>query len=91
MNAQTEFQVDMTKLGHKIDTSKLTCAITAPSGKNVPSKIISHNETFRILYTPFEGELLNVEKFPKIIIKFQLVVTQSSLIMTICQYQDHHL
>lgn len=78
MNAQTEFQVDMTKLGHKIDTSKLTCAITAPSGKNVPSKIISHNETFRILYTPFEGELLNVEKFLKIIIKFQLVVTQSS-------------
>lgn len=57
MNAQTEFQVDMTKLGHKIDTSKLTCAITAPSGKIVPSKIISQNETFRILYTPFEGEL----------------------------------
>lgn len=55
MNGQTEFQVDMTKLGHKIDTSKLTCAITAPSGKNVASKIISQNETFRILYTPFEA------------------------------------
>lgn len=64
MNAQTEFQVDMTKLGHKIDTSKLTCAITAPSGKNVPSKIISHNnETFRILYTPFEGEMEKVWNF----------------------------
>ena len=56
MNAETQFQVDMTKLGHKIDTSKLTCAITAPSGKQVANKIVSQNETFRILYTPFEGE-----------------------------------
>jgi filamin len=61
MNAQTEFQVDMTKLGHKIDTSKLTCAITAPSGKNVSSKIISTNETFRILYTPFEAGQHTIE------------------------------
>lgn len=62
MNAQTEFKVDMTKLGHKIDTSKLTCSITAPSGKNVPSKIISHNnEAFRILYTPFEAGRHTIE------------------------------
>lgn len=43
MNAQTEFQVDMSKLGHKIDKSKLSCAITDPKGKNLPSKIITTN------------------------------------------------
>lgn len=61
MNGQTEFKVDMAKLGHKIDTSKLTCSITAPSGKNVPSKIISQNEAFRILYTPFEAGRHTIE------------------------------
>ncbi|KAG5671669.1 hypothetical protein PVAND_001857 [Polypedilum vanderplanki] len=61
MNAQTDFQVDMKKLGHKIDTSKLTCSITAPSGKPVPNKIISQNEAFRILYTPFEAGRHTIE------------------------------
>lgn len=61
MNAQTEFQVDMTKLGHKIDTSKLSCAITDPRGKNIASKIISTNEIFRILYTPFEAGRHTIE------------------------------
>lgn len=56
MNAETNFQVDMSKLGHKIDTSKLSCAITDPKGKNIPSKIVTtNNEMFKILYTPFEA------------------------------------
>lgn len=62
MNAETSFQVDMTKLGHKIDTSKLSCVITDPKGKNVPSKIISsNNEVFKILYTPFEAGRHTIE------------------------------
>ncbi|XP_070493670.1 filamin-A isoform X2 [Chironomus tepperi] len=61
MNGKTEFQVDMAKLGQKIDTSKLTCSITAPSGKNVPSKVISQNEVFKILYTPFEAGRHTIE------------------------------
>lgn len=55
MNTQTSFQVDMGKLGHKIDSSRLSCAITGPKG-NVASQIIAqNNEVFKILYTPFEA------------------------------------
>lgn len=62
MNAQTEFQLDMSKLGHKIDTSKLSCAITDPKGKILPSKIITqNNEVYKILYTPFEAGRHTIE------------------------------
>lgn len=62
MNAQTNFQVDMSKLGHKIDTSKLSCAITDPKGKNIPSKIVAqNNEVYKILYTPFEAGKHTIE------------------------------
>lgn len=62
MNAQTSFEVDMSKLGQKIDTSKLSCAITDPKGKNIPSKIIAQsNDVFKILYTPFEAGKHTIE------------------------------
>lgn len=62
MNAETSFQVDMSKLGHKIDTSKLSCAITDPKGKNIPNQIIAqNNEIFKILYTPFEAGRHTIE------------------------------
>jgi filamin len=62
MNAQTEFEVDMSKLGQKIDTSKLSCAITNHKGIIIPSKIIpQNNEVFKILYTPFEAGRHTIE------------------------------
>lgn len=52
----------MSKLGHKIDTSKLSCAITDPKGKILPSKIIAqNNEVYKILYTPFEAGRHTIE------------------------------
>lgn len=62
MNSETNFQVDMSKLGQRIDTNKLSCHITDPKGKNVPSKIIAqNNEVFKILYTPFEAGRYTIE------------------------------
>lgn len=62
MNAQTEFQIDMSKLGHKVDSSKLSCAITDSKGKQLQSQIIQHaNEVFKILYTPFEAGRHTIE------------------------------
>ncbi|CRL07144.1 CLUMA_CG020139, isoform A [Clunio marinus] len=61
MNAQTAFNVDMSKLGQKIDTSRLSCAITDPKGKIIPSKITRTNEVFKILYTPFEAGRHTIE------------------------------
>lgn len=62
MNAQASFQVDMSELGHKIDTNKLSCAITDPKGKNISSKILSqNNEVYKILYTPFEAGKHTIE------------------------------
>lgn len=64
MNAQTSFQVDMSKLGQRIDTTKLSCAITDPKGKNIPSKIIAqNNDVFKILYTPFEAGKHTIEVY----------------------------
>lgn len=62
MNAQTDFQVDMSKLGHKVDSSKLSCAITDSKGKSIQSQIIQQaNEVFKILYTPYEAGRHTIE------------------------------
>ena len=63
MNAETDFQVDMSKVGSDIDSSKLSCSIFDPRGNLIPSKIITGNanEVFRIMYTPFEAGRHTIE------------------------------
>lgn len=57
MNSQTDFKVDMSKVGSNVDSDKFSCAIFDPKGNVLPSKIVSedNSEVFRIMYTPFEA------------------------------------
>lgn len=63
MSSPTDFTVDMSKVGKKIDSTKLSCAIFDPRGNNIPSKIVASqdSEVFRILYTPFEAGRHTIE------------------------------
>lgn len=63
MNAATDFNVDMSKVGSNIDSGKLSCAIFDPMGHVLPSKIIQGptDDIFRIMYTPFEAGRHTIE------------------------------
>lgn len=64
MNADTEFTVDMSKVGTDIDKNKLSCTISDPRGNLIPSEIISSqvpNDIFRIAYQPFEAGRHTIE------------------------------
>ncbi|EDW59138.2 filamin-A isoform X2 [Drosophila virilis] len=63
MNADTDFMVDMSKVGSNIESGKLSCAIFDPMGHVLPSKMVQGptDDIFRIMYTPFEAGRHTIE------------------------------